>query len=46
VAVVDELARAHALGIADGERGAVATVDELAHVHAPALSMESVARRP
>ena len=26
VAVVDELARAHALGVADGERGTVAVV--------------------
>ena len=31
---VDELARVHAPGIADGERGAATVVDELARVHA------------
>ena len=38
VAAVDELARAHAPGVADGERGAVAAVDELARAHAPRVA--------
>ena len=35
---VDELAHVHALGVADGERGAATAVDELAHVHAPGVT--------